>query len=123
MGAVRALTVTDMRNVRRDSLLRFLLIYPWLLGILMRFLIPWATEQLAGTFDLLPYYPLIVGFFGILITPQLAGFVTGLPGCILSCSFFGRSEPSPLPQTYFVTRCSFIVGGRAAWRQSDGLAK
>ncbi len=77
MGAVRALTVADIRNVQRDSLLRFLLVYPWLLGLLIRFLVPWITESVAGRFDLLPYYPLIVGFFGILVTPQVAGFVIG----------------------------------------------
>lgn len=77
MAALRALTVADVRNVQRDSLLRFLIFYPWILGLLMRFLIPWITASVAGWFDLTPYYPLLVGFFGILITPQLAGFVVG----------------------------------------------
>ncbi|MEZ4560235.1 MAG: hypothetical protein R2854_27975 [Caldilineaceae bacterium] len=77
MGAFRALTVADVRNVQRDSLLKFLIFYPWLLGLAMRFLIPWIATSLAGTFDLTPYYPLLTGFFGILITPLLAGFVTG----------------------------------------------
>ncbi|MEZ4612203.1 MAG: hypothetical protein R2838_18480 [Caldilineaceae bacterium] len=77
MGAFRALTVADVRNVQRDSLLKFLIFYPWLLGLAMRFLIPWVAASLAGTYDLTPYYPLLTGFFGILITPLLAGFVTG----------------------------------------------
>lgn len=77
MGALRALTVADVRNVQRDSLLRFLLFYPWLLGLLMRFMIPWITVNIAEWFDLTTYDPLLVGFFGILITPQLAGFVIG----------------------------------------------
>lgn len=77
MSAFQALTLTDMRNVGRDSLLRFLLFYPWILGIGARFLIPFITDALAPRFDLTPYYPLLVGFFGILITPQLAGYVVG----------------------------------------------
>ncbi len=77
MGALKALTLTDVRNISRDSLLRFLLLYPWLLGGIARFLVPWVTTQLQPGFDLTPYYPLIVGFFGILITPQLAGYVVG----------------------------------------------
>ena len=77
MGAFRALTVADLRNVQRDSLLKFLVFYPWILGLAMRFLIPWIAASLAGTFDLTPSYPLLTGFFGILITPLLAGFVTG----------------------------------------------
>ena len=77
MGAVAALTLSDVRNIQRDSLLRFLLIYPWILGLLIRFLLPWITQGLTGRFDLLPYFPLLVSFFGVLITPQLAGYVIG----------------------------------------------
>jgi hypothetical protein len=55
MGAVRALTVTDLRNINRESFLKFLLFYPWILGLAVRWLVPWMTERLAATFDLLPY--------------------------------------------------------------------
>ena len=77
MGALRALTMTDARNIRRDSLLRFLLLYPWLLGVSFRFLVPFITGALAPGFDLTLYYPLIVGFFGVIITPPLAGYIIG----------------------------------------------
>lgn len=77
MTAVRALFVSDMRNILRDPLLRFLLIYPWILGLVMRWLVPFVTAGLADTFDLTPYHVLIASFFGILITPALAGYVIG----------------------------------------------
>ena len=77
MNAIQALTATDIRNIRRDSLMKFLLIYPWILGLAMRFLIPFVTDGLAATFDLRPYYLLLASFFGVVIVPPLAGFVVG----------------------------------------------
>ena len=46
MNAVQALTTTDIRSISRDSLLKFLLIYPWVLGVFLRFIIPFITEAL-----------------------------------------------------------------------------
>lgn len=77
MPAFRALAATDARNMSRDALLRFLLVYPLLLGGLLRWLLPFATERLAGQVDLVPHYPLIIAFFGILVTPQLSGLLIG----------------------------------------------
>lgn len=77
MGAVQALGRGDFKNIRRDSMLQFLLIYPLILGALLRWLVPWATEGLKGTFDLVPYYLLLTSFFGLMVLPQLAGFLVG----------------------------------------------
>jgi fluoroquinolone transport system permease protein len=77
MHALRALAATDARNIRRDTLLRFLLLYPWVLGLLLRWLVPFATERLAGQVDLVPHYNLIIAYFGILVTPQLSGLLIG----------------------------------------------
>lgn len=77
MQTIRALAATDARNMSRDALLRFLLVYPLLLGLLLRWLVPFATERLAGHVDLVPHYPLIIAYFGILITPQLSGLLIG----------------------------------------------
>lgn len=77
MGAMAALARVDVKNVSRDSLTRFLIAYPFLLGLLFRYLVPLVDQRLEATFDLTPYYPLIVGFFGILITSSLAGYVIG----------------------------------------------
>ena len=77
MNAVQALTTTDIRSISRDSLLKFLLIYPWVLGVFLRFIIPFITEGFADTFDLSPYHLLIATFFGVSIVPALAGFVVG----------------------------------------------
>lgn len=77
MNAVQALTTTDLRSIRRDSLLKFLLFYPWALGLFLRFLIPFLTDGFADTFDLSPYHLLVATFFGVSIVPALAGFVVG----------------------------------------------
>ncbi len=77
MGALRALTASDLKNISRDSLLKFLFFYPMILVLAMRWLVPWITDALAGRLDLHPYWPLIVAFIGILTTPALAGYVIG----------------------------------------------
>ncbi|MEX1020816.1 MAG: hypothetical protein WDZ49_14230 [Litorilinea sp.] len=75
--AVRALTVADWRNIRRDSLLQFVLIYPFILGIGMRWLIPFVTTALADRYDITQYNHLLAGFFGLLIVPALVGIAIG----------------------------------------------
>jgi fluoroquinolone transport system permease protein len=77
MLAIRALTLADWRNVRRDSLLQFVLIYPFILGLLMRWLIPFVTEALADRYDMTQYNDLAAGFFGLLIVPALVGVAFG----------------------------------------------
>lgn len=77
MVALRALTVADWRNIRRDSLLQFVLIYPFVLGLIMRWLIPFVTDALAERHDLTQYNDLMTGFFGLLIVPALIGIAIG----------------------------------------------
>ena len=45
MSAILALTRADLRTIGRDSMLNFLLLYPWLLGLLMRWLIGQHLDQ------------------------------------------------------------------------------
>jgi fluoroquinolone transport system permease protein len=77
MAFVRALSAADLRNIQRDSLVQFVLIYPLLLGIVMRWLIPFVEEGLVGRFDLAAHYDLLAGFFGLLIVPALVGIAFG----------------------------------------------
>jgi len=78
MSAITTLYRGDIVNIRRDSLMQFLLVYPLLLGLLMRWLIPWLTAGLMDTFDLTLYYLFIASFFGLIIMPDLAGSLVGL---------------------------------------------
>lgn len=77
MSALRSLTLADLRNVNRDSLLRLMLVYPWLMAALLRWVIPFMTAGLADQVDLRPYYGLLTSFFGTLLIPQLFGYVIG----------------------------------------------
>ena len=79
MGALLTLGRSDLLNFRRDSMLQFLLVYPFILGGLLRWLLPWVQSGLMQNigFDLSEYYLLIVSFFGLLIIPQLVGLLVG----------------------------------------------
>jgi fluoroquinolone transport system permease protein len=78
MGALRALAMTDLRKVNRDTLTKFMLVYPFLLGLLMRFLVPVVVEGTAQLYDLRPHILLIVGLFGLIMGPVLIGTTIGL---------------------------------------------
>ncbi len=77
-SAVGALLTADLRNIRRDTLLRFMLVYPFIIGIVLRYLIPFAEEGLRSTYEIVPLYPLLIPFFGVVIMPAMAGLVIGL---------------------------------------------
>jgi fluoroquinolone transport system permease protein len=77
MNAITALGRVDLKNIRRDSLMLVLLAYPILLGVLLRWLIPYATVGLAGVFDVTPYHLLLTSFLGLLIMPMLTGYLAG----------------------------------------------
>jgi fluoroquinolone transport system permease protein len=74
---IAALLGADLRNISRDSLLKFLLVYPLVIGLVLRWLIPFAQRGLVELYDIEPLYPLLVSFFGILIVPMLSGVVIG----------------------------------------------
>jgi fluoroquinolone transport system permease protein len=77
MSVLGSLTIADVRNINRDSLLRLMLVYPWTMAVALRWVIPFAAEGLADQFDVRPYYGMLTSFFGTLLLPQLFGFVIG----------------------------------------------
>lgn len=74
----RALGPVDFRNIHRDPLLRWMVVYPLLLAALIRWGLPAVTGFLAGryAFDLVPYFPLLASF-AVMMSPMLAGMVVG----------------------------------------------
>jgi fluoroquinolone transport system permease protein len=76
--AVRALGPIDAKGVVRDPLLRWLVAYPVLLALLLR----WGVPALAGRllqqydFDLTAYYVLLMSFL-VELLPILTGMVVG----------------------------------------------
>ncbi len=77
MKKLRGLLAGDLRLVFRDTLLQFLVVYPVLLGLLTRFLVPVLTERVTRI-DLVQYHVLIGSLVIALQVVVLAGTVLGL---------------------------------------------
>lgn len=79
LRGIRGLVRSDLRNMSRDSLSLFMAVYPFILAVVMRWLLPIATDGLSARFglDLSQYNPLILTFFGLLIMPALFGTILG----------------------------------------------
>lgn len=77
---LRAFGANDLRSVRRDSLLVYMLIIPPLMVVLARLILPAARGYLSRNFgfDLVPYYPMLLSFFFVLQIPLLFGVLVGL---------------------------------------------
>lgn len=76
--ALRVLGAVDLRNVLRDPLLAWVVLYPFVLALALRFGVPplagWLDRN--GSFDLLPYYPLLASFV-VGMAPGMVGTVVG----------------------------------------------
>ena len=77
-GRFRALMTIDTRSVRRDSMLRWMVVVPVILALITRYALPAIDARLTERldFDLAPYYPLVLSFL-ILMVPQFFGLVMG----------------------------------------------
>ncbi len=75
---IRALGPIDVKSVRRDSMLRWLVVMPIAIALLARWGVPIITSLLAEryAFDLRPYYPLVMSLLVIMV-PTLVGSVVG----------------------------------------------
>lgn len=77
---LRAFGISDLKSIRRDSLLVYMVVIPPLMVVLIRLILPWATGYLLERFgfDLLSYYPMLLSFFFVLQIPLLFGVLVGL---------------------------------------------
>ena len=77
-GAFGVLAAADRRLVWRDPLLKWVLLLPLGLALLLRMLIPQVHEALlkATGFDMTPYYPLVIGGY-LMTAPGIVGMVIG----------------------------------------------
>jgi fluoroquinolone transport system permease protein len=80
MRLVLSLARNDLLNLRRDPLLIYLAVVPWLMVLLVRLAVPGLTIWLRERYgvDLVAYYPLIVSFFFVMEIPMIVGVVMGL---------------------------------------------
>ncbi|CAN5764211.1 multidrug ABC transporter permease [soil metagenome] len=80
MAALRAFGMNDLKSVKRDPLLIYMLIIPPIMVVAVRLIVPRLTERLIASFDidLIPYYPMLLSFFFVLQLPLLFGLMIGL---------------------------------------------
>jgi len=76
MNFLTAFARNDLKNIRRDSLLIYMLVIPWVMVLLVRLVVPWAARSYPLPLE--PYYPLLISFFFILQFPVLFGLLFGL---------------------------------------------
>lgn len=79
LQAIRALGPVDVKQIRRDSLLRWVVIMPLVAALATRWVLSQLLVQVSDIiqFDLLPYYPPIMAYFMVVMTPALVGMVVG----------------------------------------------
>jgi fluoroquinolone transport system permease protein len=75
----RALGPIDLHNVRRDPLLRWLVVLPLAAALAARWFLPSLLAQVETFMQipLLPYYPPFMAYALLLLGPMLAGVVVG----------------------------------------------
>ena len=80
MAALRAFGINDLKSIRRDSLLVYMLVIPPVMVVAVRLIMPAATAYAATRFelDLVPHYPLLLSFFFVLQLPLIFGLLVGL---------------------------------------------
>ena len=74
----RSLGPVDMKNIRRDSLLMWIPLLPFVMALMLRLAIPkltiWADAEFGV--DMTSIYPLLMSSF-VMLVPLLAGMMTG----------------------------------------------
>jgi fluoroquinolone transport system permease protein len=80
MSTLRAFGTNDLKSIRRDPALFYMLVIPPLMIPAARFLLPAASAYLSENFGfgLVPYYPMLLSFFFVLQIPMLFGVLVGL---------------------------------------------
>jgi fluoroquinolone transport system permease protein len=80
MNLLAALGLNDLKSIRREPLLLYMLVIPPVMVLILRLILPRATAYLSENlgFDLVPYYPMLLSFFFVLQIPLLFGVLVGL---------------------------------------------
>jgi fluoroquinolone transport system permease protein len=78
LNAIRALGPIDLKSIRRDSLLRWMVLFPLLIALLVRWGVPAVTRYSIEQFrfDLTPYYDLVMSLV-LLMIPVMFGMIVG----------------------------------------------
>ena len=77
---VKTFGPVDSKYIRRDDINIMLIVAPFLLALAVRWLLPFLLDGIGEliNFNLLPYFPPIMGYVIIILMPLFSGMVTGL---------------------------------------------
>ena len=73
LAVLRELSGAEWRSIRRDSMLRGMLILLFVLALLTRWLVPWFSARFE--LNLVPHYPLIMSVLVVFVAPVLVGYI------------------------------------------------
>ncbi len=79
LSILQSLGPIDAKNIRRDALLRWIIVAPLVMALVIRWFMPILLQRIGAILqlDLMTYYESITGMIIILLTPYLAGLVIG----------------------------------------------
>lgn len=104
MRKILYLGYIDIKNLQRDTFLIGMLLYPLLIAIMIRYLVPYVHQWALETYflDITDYYPLIAAF-AVVVNPIMFGIVSGFPllderdeGVLMALKI------TPLPQEWYL---------------------
>ncbi len=77
--AARSLGPVDARGIQRDGMNMLMLALPLILAMLLRFGLPPLTAAIReqSGFDLTPYFPVVMGYFVIALSPMVMAVLIG----------------------------------------------
>jgi len=77
--ALKGLGPMDAKSIGRDALLRWIILLPLFIALMIRWVLPAFLQQIEPIigFELMPYYPPLMAYVLLLLVPNLVGFVTG----------------------------------------------
>lgn len=75
----RSLGPIDIRNIRRDSMISWMILLPVMLALFMRWGVPPITARLMQqyNFDFTTYYPVLLAYFFVGMCPMIFGALIG----------------------------------------------
>lgn len=73
---IRSFGSSDLLNVIRDPLLKWMILVPFLIALVFRIVIPMITIWAAPFIDLVPFYPMLMGLIVVMI-PMFYGVCIG----------------------------------------------
>jgi len=79
MQVLRALGPIDLKGVRRDSALSWMIIIPIISALFLRWAVPPINQSLINRydFDLAPYYPVLMAYFFVVMPPIIFSVLVG----------------------------------------------